>query len=203
MELPNPNKNVQIINFFARKGGGKVGYMKLLKLVYLTDKFMLRKYGRMLSNDRYYALPHGPIPQTIKDIAQGIVYEKTSQTENPAFPVSARYCLKYLKHSSGDKWGIESLREVDEDYFSKAELEAMNAVYGMFGGYSTWKLRDLTHEFYEWKRHEIDRVNASAPMRIVDFFSDIEGKNFEAFFNADKKDVEEKKSFYMRKREKA
>ena len=164
---------------------------------------MLRKYGRMLSNDRYYALKHGPIPQNIKDIAQGIVQEKTSESENPTFPVSARYCLKFLKHSPAHEWDIESVREVDEDYFSKAELDAMNTVYDEFGKYGMWKLRNITHEFYEWKRHEIDEVNASAPMRIVDFFSDIETKDFEAFFNADKKDVEEKKSFYMRKREKA
>lgn len=40
---------------------GKMDKLKLLKLVYLADKYHLIYYGRTITNDDYYAMKHGPI----------------------------------------------------------------------------------------------------------------------------------------------
>jgi uncharacterized phage-associated protein len=45
--------------------------MKALKLIYFADRYHLRKYGRLVTNDIYYAMNYGPVPSSVKDIAEG------------------------------------------------------------------------------------------------------------------------------------
>ena len=44
--------------------------MKALKLVYIADRYHLRKYGRLITNDTYFAMNYGPVPSGTKDIAE-------------------------------------------------------------------------------------------------------------------------------------
>src|ERR1035437_8430278 len=155
MKSPDTKKSVQIINFFAQESGGTIDYFRMVKLVFLTDKFMMRRYARMLSNDQYFAMEHGPVPSTIKDIAKEVVEagEKSNLLESP---VSEKYCSKYLKRSDSIKWGIKSRVKFDGDLFSKADIASMQAILKKFGEYSGTKLRKITHNFYEWKKHKIN-----------------------------------------------
>ena len=46
----------------------RAGKIKLIKLVYLADKYHLLKYGRTVTNDDYYAMEFGPVGTTVKDV---------------------------------------------------------------------------------------------------------------------------------------
>ena len=63
-------KATQAINYFTKKEGGQIEKLKLIKLVYLADRFHLRKYGRPIMNDTYLAMPLGPVGSSVKDIAE-------------------------------------------------------------------------------------------------------------------------------------
>ena len=63
-------KATQALNFFARSAGGSISKIKALKLVFFADRYHLRKYGRPVTNDEYYAMPKGPVPSHVKDIAE-------------------------------------------------------------------------------------------------------------------------------------
>ena len=51
-------KAVQAINFFARKNGGKITKLEVLKLIFFADRYHLRKYGRPITNDQYLGACH-------------------------------------------------------------------------------------------------------------------------------------------------
>jgi uncharacterized phage-associated protein len=61
-------KSVQVLNWIARKEGGKVDKLKAIKIYWLADRLHLRKYGSTLTNDTYYAMEYGPVASLAKDI---------------------------------------------------------------------------------------------------------------------------------------
>ena len=63
-------KATQVINYLTKKEGGQINKLKLIKLVYLADRYHLRRYGRPMVNDAYFAMPLGPVGSSVKDIAE-------------------------------------------------------------------------------------------------------------------------------------
>ena len=44
--------------------------IKIIKLIYLADKYHLVRYGRTITNDDYYAMEYGPVGSTVKDVLE-------------------------------------------------------------------------------------------------------------------------------------
>src|SRR5207237_3271008 len=63
-------KATQALNFFAHRAGGSINKMKALKLVYFTDRYHLRRYGRPVVGDEYVAMNYGPVASGTKDVAE-------------------------------------------------------------------------------------------------------------------------------------
>jgi len=61
------------------------------------------------------------------------------------------------------------------DHLSEAEIELLREVFDEFGTMSRWNLRDLTHEFSEWK----DPAGSSIPITYVDILRAV-GREHEA-----------------------
>jgi uncharacterized phage-associated protein len=47
----NYKKAIQTLAYFAQKEGGVINKMKVFKLIWLSDRLHLRKYGRPILND--------------------------------------------------------------------------------------------------------------------------------------------------------
>ena len=62
-------KGTQALNYFARKKNGKINKMKAIKLIYLADRYHLRKYGRPVVGDDYWAMKYGPVASSTLNIA--------------------------------------------------------------------------------------------------------------------------------------
>ncbi len=120
-------KAVQAINFFVKKEGGRCSYMKVIKLVSLSDRLHLQKYGRPITGDKYYALKHGIVPSTTLDIA---------------------------KVNSLGRYDVGFIDEIDSKQFSKTDLEVLEAIYEEFGKLNQFELRDISHKLPEWIRHK-------------------------------------------------
>lgn len=148
-------KTAKIINsilFFANKSNGSIERLKLMKLLWLSDRIHLNKYGRLILKDSYNAMPHGPVPST---------------------------AMNYSNHSFPENYKVNGYRIVaekvfNEDYFSKSDIEVMNLIWDKFGNMSAFTLRDLSHHFPEWVRFQQDLENEyspnSYPMVLEDFF---------------------------------
>ena len=171
----NFRKATQALNYFARQDGGKTNKIKALKLVYLADRLHLRRYGRLITNDTYFAMEFGPVPSGVKDIAQECS-DFLSDIEQP-------YSSEYIK-PIGNK-GYKSIHPVDEAVFSDSDLEVIEYIWNNFSGFKPFELAEITHSFPEWLKHQktlqfVSRV----PMDITDFFED-SGTEFDRHFETD------------------
>ena len=69
MRLPfNEAKAAQAAARLLKKRGGKMAYMKLIKLLYLVDREALRRWGRPVTTDRYVSMDHGPVLSSTLDL---------------------------------------------------------------------------------------------------------------------------------------
>lgn len=182
-------KAVQAMNYLACKQGGTINRLKLIKLLWLSDKYHLLKYGRTILKDKYVAMPHGPVQ---------------SNTLNISLNTKVDYVRDYLE---GTKHELKSINTPDVSLFSKSDLEAYDIIWDTFGGLDKYKIRDLSHLYPEWQKFE-ERLkdtttSNSYPMDMIDFF--ILPENPEAqpdIFNSIPQGMqfEAKENFYNKKR---
>lgn len=161
----NYRKATQALNYFARKKDGKINKMKAIKLIYLADRYHLRKYGRPVVGDTYWAMKYGPVGSDALRIAN--LEEKIGEE-------GLRYASGFIAHPSGDANNrtIVSKKSVDLDVFSQTDIEALESVYKQFGGYDEFELADLTHKYPEWKNAAKDLDGTKrVKMEYRNFFS--------------------------------
>lgn len=148
----NLQKIENAILFFIGKNGGTIGRTKLMKLLWLSDRLHLNKYGRLILKDRYYALPYGPVPSLGLDISNKGIRDSI--------------CVK------GNN--ITSSKEYCEDFFSKSDLKIMNYVWEKLKNTDSIEASDYSHKYPEWLRYEKELNDKEAPnsydIVIQDFF---------------------------------
>lgn len=159
-------KATQALNFFAQKKDGKINKMKAIKLIYLADRLHLRKYGRPIVGDMYFAMKLGPVGSRAKRIAE------LDEMPSEAFS----YAKKYIKPADSKKQSFVSLQPVDTDLFSKTDLECLETVYEHFSDKDQFELAELTHQYSEWAKHAraIRAGKKRVAMDYDDFFSETE-----------------------------
>lgn len=137
-------KATQAINYLVNKEGGQIDKLKLIKLIYLADRYHLRRYGRPIMNDAYFAMRLGPVGSSVKDIAEFSAFLDESERD---------YASQYIR-VNGDPNSVISKKSVDYKVFSKSEIEALDFSYNEFGYNSPNALVDITHQYPEWKKYE-------------------------------------------------
>jgi len=160
-------KSTQALNYFARKKGGKINKMKAIKLVFFADRYHLRKYGRPIVGDIYWAMKLGPVGSNLLN---------TAKLSTELLDLD---CLNYAKSflsNSGDSdklLDLLSKKELDLNVFSQTDIEALEAVYNEFGDKDQFELADITHSYPEWFKHRKDLENGKKRVRMnyLDFFS--------------------------------
>lgn len=172
-------KATQALNFLAQKKDGKINKMKAIKLIFLADRLHLRKYGRPIIGDTYWAIKMGPVGSRVKRVA-----ELATMPED-AFS----YAKKYIQPTDEKKHYVASIRAADIDVFSKTDLECLEAVYEQFGDKDQFELKDITHQYPEWIKHEKNLASGKkrAAMNYDDFFISTQKKD--PLFAEDKADL--------------
>jgi uncharacterized phage-associated protein len=165
MTIKNSDKKaIQALNFFASKSGGKINRMKAIKLIWLSDRAHLRRFGRPILSDKYYAIKLGPIPSKTKNFseADGLMTDEV-KTYRDSF-------IEPL-----GKYDVKSLAAPDINVFSQTDIETMEKIFAIFGHYDKYRLSNLSHKFPEWKKYEdYFKVNDTGRKRMSydDFFKD-------------------------------
>ncbi len=136
--------------------------MKALKLIFLADRYHLRKYGRLITNDNYVAMKHGPVPSVTKDIAESNDYLDE---------IPKKYSLRYIEPVNNLE--LASAENTDDTVFSESDIEALNFAWDTFGRYDQFQLRDITHSYPEWAKHKKSiGAGSCLHMDILDFLKD-------------------------------
>jgi uncharacterized phage-associated protein len=185
-------KATQALNLLAKKKDGRINKMKAIKLIYLADRLHLRKYGRTIVGDVYWAMKLGPVGSRAKNIAE---------LTNVPVEVLA-YAKKYIKPADAKKQSYASIKAPDFRVFSKSDLECLEAVYARFSDKDQFELAELTHKFPEWEKHE-DEIMVKGKKRIKmsydDFFAD--PKAGDDFFVQKKSDLNQAKDTFDESRD--
>ncbi len=154
-------KAVQAVNYILRSVPKKhLGKLEVLKIVFLADRYHLRKYGRMITNDDYWAMQYGPVASCVKDI-----------TEVGDFldPAEKTYVSKFLEPVYTHQ--VKSISDVDLDELSQTDREALSEACGLRTRVSD--LVEFTHQFPEWQKHQQGlALNARQRMNVLDCFED-------------------------------
>lgn len=162
-------KATQALNYFARLSASgsplaEINKLKALKLLFFADRFHLRKYGRPVSDCAYFAMKNGPVASEAKSVAE----------ESAHLPPQSRsYARRFVRRKG--TYDVGSVAEVDMEVFSESDREALKFAWRTFGHYTKYELRDITHHYPEWKRHEkaLDGdTHKRVPMSYEDFFAE-------------------------------
>ena len=152
----------QALNYLALKSGGRINKMKALKLIFFSDRYHLRKYGRPITNDEYLAMEYGPVASGVKDIAEMSDFLGSK---------AAKYAGNFIKPIP--RYDYCSINPVDTDVFSESEIEALDYVWDHFGSFDAFTLAEVTHHYPEWKRHELTlESGTNVRMDYLDFLCD-------------------------------
>jgi uncharacterized phage-associated protein len=126
--------------------------LKLIKLLYLIDRKALATWGRPVTFDWYYSLPHGPI--------LSFTLDRINTPPDPDYPT---YWHEHISERQGHEVGL--LRSAGTDELSPVEETLIESVYREFGHMDQYQLRDWCHlHLPEWK----DPKGSRLPIEIKD-----------------------------------
>lgn len=186
-------KSTQAINYFARKKEGKINKMKAIKLIFFADRYHLRKYGRPVVGDIYWAMKLGPVASNVLDTANFELHKEPLE-----------YAKSFISHPVGDKKNITSKKDVDLNVFSQSDIEALEAAYNEFGDKDQFELAEIiSHSYPEWVKHksEIDKGKKRVRMDYLDFFLNSKDAKFARIFELSDEHLKLSKDIYLENKE--
>ena len=155
------------ITYLASKNIPELTTYKMLKLLFLADKYHLVQFGRTITGDKYSALPDGPVPSRI--------YNFFKQVINRPFSEEGRQISANLKIDRHPKHPIFAAAVPhDSSALSRSDMLSLDKAIHDYGAFNYDQLKELTHDMAAfdkaWKKKKLWK--RSAPMNIEDFFDD-------------------------------
>jgi uncharacterized phage-associated protein len=143
-------KATQAAAFFLDLRGGQMHYIKLIKLLYLTDREALLRWGAPVTTDRHASMDNGPVTSRILNL---IIEDKPK-------PIWAQYISAPL-----GEYEVKLLQKAPTDRLSRAEENLMREIFEQYGHRNRWDLIDnVMHQLPEWR----DPKGTSIPIELRD-----------------------------------
>ena len=143
------NKTIQVAAFFLKQSGLKVcpgiSHLKLLKLLYLTNRTSLKENATLIVFDRAYALPNGPILSTVYNLIK---------KDHPQM-YAWQQCIETGWHN------VFLKKDVVNDELSPFEEKILHSVSCEYGNMTDKEIICATHELPEWKKYESRLLSAN------------------------------------------
>ncbi|WP_309232563.1 Panacea domain-containing protein [Cylindrospermum sp. FACHB-282] len=109
--------------------GDLISNLKLQKLLYYAQGFHLALYDKPLFSEPIEAWRYGPVVPE--------VYHEYKNCGSDAIPIP---------------------EDIDFSKFNEQTVELLNEVYNVYGQFSAWKLRNMTHNEDPWKDTSVGDV---------------------------------------------
>jgi len=129
-------KVAQIAAIFASKSGNTINLMKLIKLMYLSDRESMSRYGLPISFDHLVSMDHGPVLSRTLNLINGAVGGTDGAQWEEWIDDRDRYDVSLRREFSRE----------DLDQLSNADLEVIDSIWRDFGHMDQWMLEDYTHK---------------------------------------------------------
>lgn len=131
-------KAAQAAACLVHKAGGKLPLLKLMKLMYLSERLSLERYGDTITGDSFASMPHGPVLSMTLDHMNGALQSQDGGWETWIADRAENSLV--LRDQS-------MIRSPEEDLLalSDTDLECLGEIWEKFGHWDKYKLRDYTH----------------------------------------------------------
>lgn len=136
--LFNERKAAQAAAFLLHKAGGRLPLLKLMKLLYFSERESLQKYGDTITGDTFISLPNGPVLSMTLNFING--FAKSSEGGWDTWVADRSEHMVELPDKS-------LVRSPEDDLLalSDTDLECLGKVWDQFGHWDRWKLVEYTH----------------------------------------------------------
>jgi uncharacterized phage-associated protein len=137
----NEKRSTQAAALLIKRNSNILNYMKLIKLLYLTDRTALIKWQQPITGDKYFSLPYGPVVSTI--------FDKISSGPNPN---GEDYWSTIIQKAEDDSYSVTTMVDLTYDELSKREINLLEGIDDKFKTFSQWEMVDYCHQnLPEWK----------------------------------------------------
>jgi uncharacterized phage-associated protein len=133
----NEERTAQAAAFLLKLRGGRMSYMKLIKLLYLADRESLIRWKRSISFDTPLSLDNGPVLIQTLNICN---------TETP--PTQYKPWNKYISFPQQFEVTLQEIPILDE--LSPKEVDLLKEIYERYGRFDRWTLNKITRSLPEW-----------------------------------------------------
>lgn len=147
----------QVAAYFALKSGGRINVLKLSKLLYLAEREHMSCYDEPMFYDKLSSLPDGPVVSITLNLINGNLDDETW----------SRFIAARIGHEVVVADGVY---RASLDHLSETEIEILDDLWGRFGKWDRYALRDWTHvkdNIPEWA----DPSGSSLPINHVTVFT--------------------------------
>jgi uncharacterized phage-associated protein len=129
-------KATQAAALILKLRGGRMHYLKLIKLLYLVDRAALLNWGIPVTTDYYVSMDNGPVVSRIYNLI-------TEETPKPLW-------AEFISAPLGE-YEVELRKDAPADRLSRAEEKLIHDVYDQYGRMNRWALVDYVHTLPEWQ----------------------------------------------------
>jgi uncharacterized phage-associated protein len=129
----------------------RMEYMRLLKLLYITDRELLAETGRTLTGDRVVAMKNGPVLSRVYDTIRG----QTAQSD------------RWSEFIHRDGYKVVLKKSPGREKLSKREIARLLEMTERFRQLGIFELSDETHKFQEWQKHYHEGTSNPIPWEDV------------------------------------
>jgi len=153
----NQVKMAQMAAYLLQKRGGRMHLIKLMKLLYLSEREAIRRYGSVMAGDKVVSMDHGPVLSQTYNLANGAT---ESIPDGWDYWISDRDAHEVSINQERQGFDLAQL-----DKLSPADTEILDRVWGQFGLMNRWDLCRWTHvNCAEWR----DPQGSSFPIQMTE-----------------------------------
>jgi len=165
----NPLKAVQAVALLLKLHNTPMNYMKLLKLLYMSDRMALQANDESILGDKYYSMNFGPALSHIYNLIKG---EGAEESQNIWDSYISRRDPNYQQYKN---YNIYLLKDPGISELSEEEEDLIKGVYSLYGKLDRFYLAELTHQYFpEWKHPN----GGAIPIAVEDILANV-GKSID------------------------
>lgn len=132
---------------------GKVGFLRLFKILYFANRAHYAKYGRGVINDTFCALPKGPVPTFLYDALKSI--SSYRRTADYSIIVDCLY-----NPENEEYYVLKAKEQPDMDELSASDIECLDKSIGDYKNMDINKLSSISHDS-AWEESKSDHGGMS------------------------------------------
>ena len=154
--MMNEKKITQAAAYIIQKSDGIMSHLKLMKILYLSDRSSMDQYGASITDDRIFSMDNGPVLSNTLNLINGYIHTELNYWES------------WISDKEDHQISIKrDITRSDLDELSDADIEVLSNTWAEFGSYTRWDLCNYTHKYCkEWK----DPHGSSNPISHKDVF---------------------------------